>query len=61
MIKKIGSWGGSRSIRLEIECKELNIKQGEEVKVYTQENEIIIEKIDKSFKTNDNVLFAIKE
>lgn len=61
MNKIIGVWGGSRSLRLESECKELNIQQGDEVKITTEENKIIIEKQIPIFKVNSGVEFKIKK
>lgn len=45
MIKKIGKWGTSLALRLDNECNELDIKQGEDVYLTIEDNKIIIEKI----------------
>ena len=56
MSKKVGTWGGSRSIRLEVECKELGIDVGDEVSVTIEGgNKIVIEKIRPKFKTNEKI------
>lgn len=60
-LKRCGGWGGSRSLRLESECKELGIEIGEEVFVHVEGGRIVIEKIPKSFKVKDGVVFNIQE
>lgn len=61
MIKKVGNWGGSRSVRLETEMKELGIEKNDKVKVIVQDNKIIIEKKVNDFKTNNGIAFKIKD
>lgn len=56
MIKRCNNWGGSRSVRLETECKELGIEAGEDVSVTIEGgNKIVIEKIRPKFKTNEKI------
>lgn len=61
MNKIIGIWGNSRSLRLESECKELNIQQGDEVKVITEGKRIIIEKYSSFFKDGNGEEFKVKK
>lgn len=60
MIKKIGSWGGSLSIRLGNEFNYLDMKQGDNVNVHIEDNKIIIESIKPTFKAN-GVKFSVRE
>lgn len=57
MNKIIGGWGGSRSVRLEVECKELGINIGDTVKVRTEGTSIVIEKVLPVFKASNGVTF----
>ena len=59
MIKKVGNWGGSRSVRLETECKDIGIKQGDTVSVTVSKGRIVIEKLQPSFKTGDGANFTV--
>lgn len=54
MNKKVGNWGGSRSVRLETECRDMGIKQGDIVSVTINNGRIVIEKLASVFKTADN-------
>lgn len=60
-IRRINNWGGSRSIRLESECKELNINATEDVYVHIVDGKIVIEKMPETFKVKDGVVFNIQE
>ena len=61
MIKRLGTWGNSLSIRLDCECAELGWKQGDKVHVLVQDGKMIMERVISEYQVINGVKYEVKE